>query len=63
MPSIFTLRLRALPRIDEIKALRRMLKDLLRKYKFRCLSVSQSDGAEQLKDGPDVSGQISKRGK
>jgi hypothetical protein len=40
-PRIFVLRLRALPNIDAIKALRMLLKRALRTYGFRAVSVHE----------------------
>ena len=40
-PRIFVLKLRALPGVDSIKALRMALKQLLRRHQLRCVSVHE----------------------
>jgi hypothetical protein len=37
--SVFVIRLRALPGVDGVRALKAALKTLLRRYGLRCLSV------------------------
>jgi hypothetical protein len=40
---IFTLRLQPLPGVDPIRGLRLALKDLLRRYGLRCVSIEQTE--------------------
>lgn len=49
--QIFVLRIRALPGVDAIRALRFVLKSLLRRYGFRCLDVrAEKPQTEKEKD-------------
>ena len=48
----FTLTIEASPDVDAIKALRFVLKKLLRQYGFRCLAVREVDG----ENAPAVTG-------
>jgi hypothetical protein len=40
-PRVFLLKLRALPGVDAIRALRSALKRLLRSYGLRCVSIAE----------------------
>jgi hypothetical protein len=46
--EVFTIRLRALPGVDAIKAIRRLLKYALRVCRLRALSVFGDSVAEQM---------------
>ena len=46
---IFVLRLQPLPRVDAIKALRAALKNLLRQFGLRALSVERENTAVEKK--------------
>jgi hypothetical protein len=47
---IYVLKLRALPGVDAIRALRHVLKRLLRQYGLRCVSVSEEQTDQQTEN-------------
>jgi hypothetical protein len=49
MNSIFLIRLRALPGVDGVRALRAALKTLLRRYGLRCISIDMEREADDEK--------------
>jgi hypothetical protein len=51
-PRIFVLELRALPGTDAIRELKLILKQLLRRHGFRCLSVREKTG-NQTRENED----------
>ena len=49
---VFLVRLRALPGVDAVRALRVVLKTLLRKYGLKCLSIEvETANPKEAKDG------------
>jgi hypothetical protein len=48
--EVFTIRLRPLPRVDGVKAIRRLLKYALRVCRLRALLVSEDSAVQQTED-------------
>ena len=50
---IYVLRIRGLPRTDEVRALRSLLKRMLREFRFQCLSIEPETRKDET-HGEDI---------